>query len=69
MTEHTDDATADAVAEDQPHEPHIQILRGEPTVEEVAALVRCWVAPAARPSPNRPSGPVGASPSTGCDSR
>jgi len=23
----------------QPHEPHIQILRGQPTVEELAALI------------------------------
>lgn len=42
MTEPTDDVhTAVAVAEDaaQAHEPHIQILKGQPSAEEVAALV------------------------------
>lgn len=38
MTEQTD-VRADALAPEAPHEPHIQILRGQPTVEEVAALV------------------------------
>ena len=42
MTDPTDDVQTDvAVAGDaaQPHEPHIQILKGQPTAEEVAALV------------------------------
>jgi hypothetical protein len=44
MTEPADDvqtegAVAGDAAQPQAHEPHIQILKGEPTAEEVAALV------------------------------
>lgn len=41
MTETTDVPAGDVVADGpaQPHEPHIQILKGQPTAEEVAALV------------------------------
>jgi hypothetical protein len=51
----------DAVSEDpvtdespQPHEPHIQILKGEPTVEEVAALVAVLGCAGGAPEPEQP---------------
>ena len=50
-----ENATTDKTAEmQQAHEPHIQILKGQPTVEELAALLavlRCaGGAPAPAPS-------------------
>lgn len=59
MTEQTDDVQTDgAVAGDaaQPHahEPHIQILKGEPTVEEVAALVAVLGCAGGAPEPEQP---------------
>lgn len=38
----------------QPHEPHIQILRGRPTVEEVAALVAVLGCAGGAPEPDQP---------------
>ena len=38
----------------QPHEPHIQILKGEPTVEEVAALVAVLGCAGGAPAPEQP---------------
>ena len=59
MTEQTDDVQTDAaVAEDasqsQGHEPHIQILKGEPTVEELAALVAVLGSAGGAPEPEQP---------------
>lgn len=59
MTEQTDDVqTGGAVGEDssqpQAHEPHIQILKGEPTVEELAALVAVLGSTGGAPEPERP---------------
>ena len=54
VTEQTDDATTDADAVAHPHEPHIQILRGEPTVEEVAALVAVLGCAGGAPEPEQP---------------
>jgi hypothetical protein len=59
VTEQTDDVPTDgAVAEDasqpQAHEPHIQILKGEPTVEELAALVTVLGSAGAAPEPEQP---------------
>ncbi len=44
----------DAVAEAHPHEPHIQILKGEPTAEEVAALVAVLGCVGGAPEPEQP---------------
>lgn len=64
MTAQTDDSVADdvvaedVVAEDasqpQAHEPHIQILKGQPTVEEVAALVAVLGCAGGAPEPEQP---------------
>ena len=58
MTETTDvqadDAVADGAAQPQAHEPHIQILKGEPTVEEVAALVAVLGCAGGAPEPEQP---------------
>lgn len=56
MSEQIDDVPAGAVAEEapQPHEPHIQILKGEPTVEEVAALVAVLGCVGGAPEPEQP---------------
>ncbi|HEX5254848.1 MAG TPA: acyl-CoA carboxylase subunit epsilon [Mycobacterium sp.] len=59
MTEPTDDVQTDgAVAEDasqpQVHEPHIQILKGEPTAEEVAALIAVLGCAGGAPEPEQP---------------
>ena len=59
MTEQTDDVqTGEAVAGDasqpQAHEPHIQILKGEPTVEELAALVAVLGSAGGAPEPEQP---------------
>ncbi|WP_406816853.1 acyl-CoA carboxylase subunit epsilon [Mycobacterium sp. M23085] len=51
MTEQTDTAAEDAA---QPHEPHIQILKGEPTAEEVAALVAVLGCAGGVPEPEQP---------------
>ncbi len=62
MTEQTD-VVADGVADDvvaegasqpQAHEPHIQILKGEPTAEEVAALVAVLGCAGGAPEPEQP---------------
>lgn len=50
----TDDAVADDAAQPQAHEPHIQILKGEPTVEEVAALVAVLGSAGGAPEPEQP---------------
>ncbi|OSC27677.1 hypothetical protein B8W69_13425 [Mycobacterium vulneris] len=55
----TDDAVAgEAAVEDasqpQAHEPHIQILKGEPTAEEVAALVAVLGCAGGAPEPEQP---------------
>ncbi|AFJ37058.1 MULTISPECIES: acyl-CoA carboxylase subunit epsilon [Mycobacterium] len=47
----TEAAAAEA---QQPHEPHIQILKGEPTVEEVAALVAVLGCVGGAPEPEQP---------------
>ncbi|OBJ07846.1 acyl-CoA carboxylase subunit epsilon [Mycobacterium sp. 1465703.0] len=52
MTE--DNAVADDAAQPQSHEPHIQILRGEPTAEEVAALVAVLGCVGAAPEAEQP---------------
>lgn len=44
-------ATEDAA---HTHEPHIQILRGEPTAEEVAALVAVLGCAGGAPEPEQP---------------
>lgn len=38
----------------EPHEPHIQILKGEPTLEEVAALVAVLGCAGGAPEPEQP---------------
>ncbi|OBH51555.1 acyl-CoA carboxylase subunit epsilon [Mycobacterium sp. E2479] len=58
MTEQND-AHADGVAagdalQPHAHEPHIQILKGEPTVEEVAALVAVLGCAGGAPEPEQP---------------
>ncbi|OBK58480.1 hypothetical protein A5653_07525 [Mycobacterium colombiense] len=50
----TDDTAADETAQPQAHEPHIQILKGEPTVEEVAALVAVLGSAGGAPEPEQP---------------
>jgi hypothetical protein len=50
----TDDAvTNDAATDDasQAHEPHIQILKGQPTVEELAALIAVLGSAGGAPAP------------------
>jgi hypothetical protein len=49
----TDDAVTDAAsqAHEQAHEPHIQILKGQPTVEELAALVAVLGSAGGAPAP------------------
>ena len=50
----TDDAkTDDAKTDDAPraHEPHIQILKGQPTVEELAALIAVLGCAGGAPAP------------------
>lgn len=47
----TEAAAAEA---QQPREPHIQILKGEPTVEEVAALVAVLGCVGGAPEPEQP---------------
>lgn len=54
MSETTDDVQTDAEAHAAPHEPHIQILRGEPTAEEVAALVAVLGCAGGAPEPEQP---------------
>jgi hypothetical protein len=44
----TDDETQ------QPHEPHIQILKGKPTDEELAALIAVLGSTAGAPEPAQP---------------
>jgi hypothetical protein len=48
------DVPAGAEAHAAPHEPHIQILRGEPTAEEVAALVAVLGCAGGAPEPEQP---------------
>ena len=53
----TDDAvTNDAATDDasQTHEPHIQILKGRPTVEELAALIAVLGSAGSAPPPEQP---------------
>ncbi len=38
----------------QPHEPHIQILKGQPTDEELAALIAVLGGAGAAPEPTQP---------------
>jgi hypothetical protein len=45
----TDDAKADHVL--RAHEPHIQILKGQPTVEELAALIAVLGCASGAPAP------------------
>ncbi len=54
MTE--DAVTDDAAADDaqQAHEPHIQILKGQPTDAEVAALVAVLGSAGRAPEPEQP---------------
>ncbi|MGV0038629.1 acyl-CoA carboxylase subunit epsilon [Mycobacterium colombiense] len=54
MTEQTGAAVADDAAPAAPHEPHIQILKGEPTAEEVAALVAVLGCAGGAPEPEQP---------------
>lgn len=57
MTEPTDDVQADGAehaAQPPAHEPHIQILKGEPTAEEVAALVAVLGCAGGAPEPEQP---------------
>jgi hypothetical protein len=55
-TKDQDAVSEDAVTDEsrQPHEPHIQILKGEPTVEEVAALVAVLGSVGGAPEPEQP---------------
>jgi Acyl-CoA carboxylase epsilon subunit len=46
-----DDMTDEAA---QPHEPHIQILRGHPTDEELAALIAVLGSAGGAPEPAQP---------------
>jgi acyl-CoA carboxylase epsilon subunit len=53
----TDEAVAeDAVADPAPqaHEPHIQILKGQPTAEELAALIVVLGSVGGAPAPAQP---------------
>lgn len=54
MSEQTDAAVADDAAPAAPQEPHIQILKGEPTAEEVAALVAVLGCAGGAPEPEQP---------------
>ena len=49
----TDDAATDAVTDNasHAHEPHIQILKGQPTVEELAALIAVLGSAGGAPAP------------------
>jgi hypothetical protein len=47
-------AAAEDAAQPHVHEPHIQILRGEPTAEEVAALVAVLGCAGGAPEPEQP---------------
>ena len=50
----TDDAKTDNAPhahEPQAHEPHIQILKGQPTVEELAALIAVLGSAGGAPAP------------------
>ncbi len=38
----------------QPHEPHIQILKGQPTTEELAALIAVLGSAGGAPQPAQP---------------
>jgi acyl-CoA carboxylase epsilon subunit len=40
--------------EQQPHEPHIEILRGQPTEEELAALIAVLGSVGGAPEPAQP---------------
>jgi hypothetical protein len=51
--ESNDPAMSDA---HQPHEPHIQVLKGEPTDEEVAALVAVLGCAGGAAEPAQPEG-------------
>lgn len=55
----TDDAVTDAKADEtaetqQPHEPHIEILKGQPTDEELAALIAVLGSVGGAPEPGQP---------------
>lgn len=49
-----ENGSAATEAAPEAHEPHIQILRGEPTVEEVAALVAVLGCVGGAPEPEQP---------------
>ena len=55
----------------RPHEPHIQVLKGQPTDEELAALIAVLgsAAGGCARTGSKPSAPAGASRSTGCVTR
>jgi hypothetical protein len=46
--------TAETTAAQHPHEPHIQILKGRPTDEELAALIAVLGSAIAVPEPAEP---------------
>jgi hypothetical protein len=52
----TDTKTDDAVSDDatQPHQPHIQILKGQPTDAELAALLTVLASVGGAPEPQEP---------------
>lgn len=49
-----ENGSAATEAASEAHEPHIQILKGEPTVEEVAALVAVLGCVGGAPEPEQP---------------
>lgn len=49
-----ENGSAATEAAPEAHEPHIQILKGEPTVEEVAALVAVLGCVGGAPEPEQP---------------
>lgn len=49
-----ENGSAATEAAPEAHEPHIQILKGEPTVEEVAALVAVLGSVGGAPEPEQP---------------
>lgn len=69
MSSATSDENGSAATEAAPHEPHIQILKGEPTVEEVAALVTVLGCVGGAPEPEQPEKTRWVFRSTGCASR
>jgi hypothetical protein len=54
MTELSDGTATEDAAHPHVHEPHIQILKGEPSAEEVAALVAVLGCAGGAPEPEQP---------------